>query len=81
MPLNDSLTRIVSAQNFRRPFRRESQREASLTPDYAEGVAALPDGVSPRFYMAVTPRYFETTGRRVVEGRAVLPQDRDGTRR
>lgn len=43
-----------------------------------EGVPALPDGASPRFYLAVTPRYFETTSMRVVEGRAFDETDRAG---
>ena len=43
-----------------------------------EGVPALPDGASPRFYLAVTPRYFETTRMRLVEGRAFDETDRAG---
>jgi putative ABC transport system permease protein len=44
-----------------------------------EGMPTLPDGASPRFYLAVTPRYFETTGMRLIEGRAFQETDRPGS--
>ncbi len=45
----------------------------------AEGVAQVADGVSPRFFMSVTPRYFETTETRLVEGRSFADADRSGS--
>jgi putative ABC transport system permease protein len=44
-----------------------------------EGIPTLPQGVSPRFYIAVTPRYFETTGMRLIAGRAFQAADGAGS--
>jgi predicted permease len=43
-----------------------------------EGLPVLPEGVSPRFYLAVTPRYFETVGTQLREGRSFEETDRAG---
>ena len=48
-------------------------------PISVEGISSLPDGVSPRFYLAVTPRYFETAGMRILEGRSFEQTDRAGS--
>jgi putative ABC transport system permease protein len=45
----------------------------------AEGVAAVPDGVSPRFYGVVSPGYFATVRLPVVSGRGFDAQDRVGS--
>lgn len=44
----------------------------------AEGVADVPPGVSPRFFFAVTPQYFETMRMSLREGRGFTPADRRG---
>lgn len=48
------------------------QREIGIR---AEGVDDVPTGVSPRFFLAVTPRYFETVGMSVIQGRPFTNQD------
>ena len=45
----------------------------------AEGVSQVPSGVSPRFYFAVTPRYFETRKLGLLEGRGFTTADRSGS--
>lgn len=45
----------------------------------AEGRAALPDGVSPRFYHVVSPGYFTTIRLPIVAGRGFTDQDRAGS--
>jgi len=42
-------------------------------------VAEVPAGASPRFYFAVTPRYFETVGLQLLEGRRLSDADRRGS--
>ena len=44
----------------------------------AEGAAEVPEGVSPRFAIAVTPRYFETANIPLVAGRAFSAGDGAG---
>jgi putative ABC transport system permease protein len=44
-----------------------------------EDVPVVPDGVSPRFYLAVTPRYFETMSIHVNEGRGISASDVAGS--
>jgi putative ABC transport system permease protein len=43
----------------------------------AEGVARVPDGASPSFYLTVTPDYFHVLGVRLVAGRDFTAADRD----
>lgn len=43
-----------------------------------EGLPILPEGASPRFYHAVTPDFFITTRKMIVEGRAFNAADRRG---
>jgi predicted permease len=45
----------------------------------AEGLKALPSGVSARFYEAVTPGYLETIGLPLVAGRDISRDDRAGS--
>jgi predicted permease len=44
----------------------------------AEGIAALPQNVSPRFYEVVTPGYLKTVGLPLLAGRDFTSADRDG---
>jgi putative ABC transport system permease protein len=45
----------------------------------AEGIVAVPDGVSPRFYFAITPKYFETVRLQLTQGRKFTDADARGT--
>lgn len=45
----------------------------------AEGVPAVPEGASPRFYFAVTPKYFDAMGLRLLRGRGITEGDVRGS--